>query len=415
MDKYDVIVVGGGIAGSAAAKRCAELGLKVVQLEKAKIPGTKNACGSAITATGVVYAPYVLDGPIEVKSPGSRVYYIHKNGKYCMFETGMGGYGMYTIHRTKFDPWHAQLACEAGSELRTATTVTDIIKDNDRIIGVATDKGEKILADVVIDAGGAHSIVARKAGLLGRRAGTDNVLYATAFVELPEKVVEERFRWLCEWFLTIGGSNYCLNWIFPMRDGVSVGVGGGYMTPGLNIRQQVREFLNEPIVKEKLEGGKIRSWGIRTDPEKLIEKTYAPGLLVTGHAAGFVQPFIGEGMAFAFMSGRYAADTAAEAVSSGDASEETLANYEKRWKSDPLFRTMRIYGQTLKDYLLKRPQEEIINTMIAASHWYASPVPFMLKDGVKENDMKKLERAAKLLIRLEVLGLPDVEAARTKG
>lgn len=415
MDKYDVIVVGGGIAGSAAAKRCAELGLKVVQLEKAKTPGTKNACGSAITATGVVYAPYVLDGPIEVKSPGSRVYYIHKNGKYCMFETGMGGYGMYTIHRTKFDPWHAQLACEAGSELKTATTVTDIIKDNDRIIGVATDKGEKILADVVIDAGGAHSIVARKAGLLGRRAGTDNVLYATAFVELPEKVVEERFRRLCEWYLTIGGSNYCLNWIFPMRDGVTVGVGGGYMTPGLNIRQQVREFLNEPIVKEKLEGGKIRSWGIRTDPEKLIEKTYAPGLLVTGHAAGFVQPFIGEGMAFAFMSSRYAADTAAEAVSSGDASEETLANYEKRWKSDPLFRTMRIYGQTLKDYLLKRPQEEIINTMIAASHWYASPVPFMLKDGVKENDMKKLERAAKLLIRLEVLGLPDVEAARTKG
>ena len=415
MDKYDVIVVGGGIAGSAAAKRCAELGLKVVQLEKAKTPGTKNACGSAITATGVVYAPYVLDGPIEVKSPGSRVYYIHKNGKYCMFETGMGGYGMYTIHRTKFDPWHAQLACEAGSELKTATTVTDIIKDNDRIIGVATDKVEKILADVVIDAGGAHSIVARKAGLLGRRAGTDNVLYATAFVELPEKVVEERFRRLCEWYLTIGGSNYCLNWIFPMRDGVTVGVGGGYMTPGLNIRQQVREFLNEPIVKEKLEGGKIRSWGIRTDPEKLIEKTYAPGLLVTGHAAGFVQPFIGEGMAFAFMSSRYAADTAAEAVSSGDASEETLANYEKRWKSDPLFRTMRIYGQTLKDYLLKRPQEEIINTMIAASHWYASPVPFMLKDGVKENDMKKLERAAKLLIRLEVLGLPDVEAARTKG
>lgn len=378
----------------------------MVQFEKASTPGTKNACGSAITATGMVYAPYLLEGPIEVKVTGSRVYYILRNNKYCMFETVMGGYGMYTIHRTKFDPWHAQQACNAGSELRTATTITDIIKEDDKVVGVTTDEGEKIFAEVVIDAGGAHSIVARKAGLLGRRTGTDNILYATAFVELPEKIVEERFKQLCEWYLTIGGSNYSFNWIFPMRDGVSVGVAGGYMTPKLNIRQQAQEFLNEPIIKEKLKGGKIKSWGIRTDPEKLIEKTYAPGLIVTGHAAGFVQPFIGEGMSFGLMSGRYAAETAAEAISSGDASEETLANYEARWKNDPLFKTMRIYGQTLKDYLLKRPQEEIINTMIAASHWYASPVPFMLKDGVKENDTKKLEKAAKLLIRLENLGIP---------
>jgi electron transfer flavoprotein-quinone oxidoreductase len=408
MDKYDVIVVGGGIAGSAAAKRCAELGLKVVQFEKASAPGTKNACGSAITATGAVYAPYLLEGPIEVKVTGSRVYYIQRNNKYCMFETVMGGVGMYTIHRTKFDPWHAQQACKAGSELRTATTITDIIKEDNQIVGVTTDKGEKIFAEVVIDSGGAHSIVARKAGLLGRRAGQDNILYATAFVELPEKVIQERFGQLCEWYLTIGGSSYGFNWIFPLRDGVSVGVAGGYITPKLNIRQQAQEFLNEPIIKEKLKGGKIKSWGIRTDPEKIIEKTYAPGLIVTGHAAGLVQPFIGEGMSFGLMSGRYAAETAAEAISSGDTSEETLVNYEAKWKNDPLFKTMRIYGQTLKDNFLKRPQEEIINTMIAASHWYASPVPFMLKDGVKENDTKKLEKAAKLLIRLENLGIPSL-------
>src|SRR3989304_8966580 len=106
-EKYDVAIVGAGCAGSAAAKKAAELGLKTIFFEKSKVPGTKNACGSNITLWAVTYAPYVLDGPIERITRGHRVYYVNPDGSYAMFENYANIDMMFGIHRHSFDAWHA--------------------------------------------------------------------------------------------------------------------------------------------------------------------------------------------------------------------------------------------------------------------------------------------------------------------
>lgn len=184
-----------------------------------------------------------------------------------------------------------------------------------------------------------------------------------------------------------------MNWAFPTNGGVHIGAGGGYMTPDLNVKETVWGFLNNPFIQKKLAGGEITYWGARCDPETIIDKTYAPGLLITGASAGFTQQLIGEGMAFAFMSGAFAAQTALEALKKGDASEEVLKGYEEKWKSDFVFTAALHTGELLRAMETKRSQTEVTQTMRSLGLWYAHAVPFLIEEAFDDKDMEKAGEA----------------------
>jgi electron transfer flavoprotein-quinone oxidoreductase len=408
-EKWDVIVVGAGCAGSAAAKKAAEKGLKTLLLEKGRTPGDRAVCGSAITVWGMSYAPYALKGPIERTPVGHRCYYIRKDGSFsCIEARGPNDVGpsLWCIRRDRFDPWHANLAVEAGATLRCSTTVMDIIRQGEKVTGVVTDKGEKLASGVVVDCGGNHSIVGRKAGLVGKRRGTDNVLYCRLDVELPERVINERIGDYAEWYLDekeeLGYKVH--SWIFPMKNSVMVG-GGGYMDGKLmNVNEYVKNLLKFPVVKKKLSGGKIRAWGAKCDPDLgLAEKLYADGLLLAGDAGGFVQPFVGEGMGFAFLSGAKAAEVAAEAISKGDTSEEALKKYDTRVRSDPVLSSWHRMGKEMKDLFLRWPQDAVVKKVCALSWWYTLPFPFLVTEGFKEKNFSKIKDAIEIAEGGEIL------------
>src|SRR5215475_6342394 len=143
----DVVVVGAGPAGSAAALAAARAGRSVVVIERGPFPGSKNMYG------GVVY-PRVLDGVLPrwwEEAPIQR--WVTRRATMVLTETqaltvdfrtaawGEPPYNGATAYRPEFDSWMAAHAEAAGADLVCSTTVTGLLRRGDgRVVGVRTDR-----------------------------------------------------------------------------------------------------------------------------------------------------------------------------------------------------------------------------------------------------------------------------------
>jgi electron transfer flavoprotein-quinone oxidoreductase len=367
----DVIVVGAGCAGPAAAKKAAELGLSVVLFEKALKPGVKNVSGTCINTAALMDSDlhYLMEGPVEREIREMRTYHINDQRTTVFHEIPHNGLILLSIRRDEFDAWHADQAAGAGAELRTGVSVVDIITDGDAVKGVITDTGDKVFAKVVIDAGGVNSIVGRKAGLIKRRSGTNMIEYVTVAVHLGREVIDKRFGDCIEYYLSPGIQNKTWPWIFPKGDVVTVGT-GGYMDENLitethpSVNTYMENFLNLPVVQEKLEGGTIAAWGLHLEYDEPLEERVKDGLILTGEAGGFVAPFLGEGMPEAFFTGIYAAEAAAMAIEAGDLSKEKLeSHFNERLEENIFMQAFFHVARVNKESMLSKTDREISEIM----------------------------------------------------
>jgi len=368
---YDVIVVGAGCAGPAAAKKAAELGLKTLLLEKAQVPGEKNVSGTCLNMAALIDPDlqYLMNGPVEREIKEMTTYMINNERTTMIKETPAKGVLLLSIRRDRFDAWHTKEAEKAGAEVKLATTVVDIIEEGGAVCGVVTSSGEKFYGKVIIDAGGVNSLVGRKAGLIPKRSGQHMILYVTVKVHLGEELVNERFGNSIYYFLAPGIQHKTWPWIFPKREVVTLGT-GGYMDADLisngvkNINDYMQNFLDLPIVREKLAGGEIVSWGLHLEYDDEIEQRVKAGLILTGEAGGNVIPFLGEGMPEAFFTGIYAAEAAAQAIQAGDVSRAKLEeHYLKRCEANLFLQGFRFVARKNKASVLSKSDEEIVDLM----------------------------------------------------
>ncbi|HKL30208.1 MAG TPA: FAD-dependent oxidoreductase, partial [Natrialbaceae archaeon] len=165
-DDFDAIVVGAGLAGSAAALTMAEEGLNPIVIERGQSPGTKNVFG------GVLFTPTIRelvdldDAPMERYVAEKRYGFLSENDETAL-SMRPGEWldephnDAYTVLRGDFDEWFAEQAEEAGATVITETTVTDVLRDDDgRVVGVDTDRPDgELRAPVVVLAEGANSLV----------------------------------------------------------------------------------------------------------------------------------------------------------------------------------------------------------------------------------------------------------------
>jgi flavin-dependent dehydrogenase len=272
---------------------------------------------------------------------------------------------LLSVRRDHFDAWHTVQARKAGSEVRLGTAVVDILSEGGRVCGVVTDRGERLAAKVVIDAGGVNSVVGRRAGLIPKRSGTDMILYVTAAVELGRKRIDQRFGDAIEYYLGPGLQHKTWPWIFPKRDVVTLGT-GGYMDAELlgdgfpSVETYMRNFLAQPIVARKLEGGKIAAWGLHLEFDSTLPQTVGDGLILTGEAGGFVAPFLGQGMPEAFFTGIYAAEAAAKAIAAGDLSRAALEpHYRERLEANTFYQVFHFIAAQNKASILTKSDEEL--------------------------------------------------------
>ncbi|EQD26400.1 electron-transferring-flavoprotein dehydrogenase, partial [mine drainage metagenome] len=104
-------------------------------------------------------------------------------------------YNRYTIIRAQFDKWFSKKVQEAGALLICETTVSNLLLDKNRVIGIQTDReGGAIYADIVILADGVNSLLAKKAGFHPELNAKDVALAVKEIHFLPQNIIEERFN-----------------------------------------------------------------------------------------------------------------------------------------------------------------------------------------------------------------------------
>ncbi len=377
---YDVIVVGAGPAGSIAAHDCAREGLKTLLLEKFSLPRNKP-CGGAVMFRGL----HMLNGQVPRSLVEQRIHglrFLLSNGDSAEFKSDkMLG---ITVFRDRFDEFLARRAARAGAELQEKARAAGVSLSREGV-AVQLSDGREFTSQFVIGADGANSTVAKCTGLRPERkdlnrmglgmesdfhVGEDGVLNATGgdpsiLLLVP---VENQVSY---------------GWVFPKKEHLSVGIAGVAIH-----MQRLRPIFDtfvarmETLLGVGLKPAKRRAHFLGADG--VTSKNVTTRVILVGDAAGFVDPMMGEGIAYAMRSGMYAAKVITNALENNRTDEEYLEWYQRLCSKEfrANFRMAEwagLRGTSFTEFVLSRasghPLASEILTMLARGEIGYSEIP----------------------------------------
>ncbi|MFM1864636.1 MAG: hypothetical protein RL677_416, partial [Actinomycetota bacterium] len=340
MSDADVIVVGAGPSGSTTSYYLAQQGLKVLLLEKTKFPREK-VCGDGLTPRSV---KQLLDLGIEpteangwIKNKGLRI--IAGKHRLELNWPELESFPNYGLVRTRqdFDEILAQRAKAAGADLREETRVLGPIRDEKtgRVIGVnaKTKQGNMSFhAPFVVAADGVSARMALALGLQRREDRPMGVAVRT-YYKSPRTNDDFMESWLELWDGDKLLPGY--GWIFGVGDGTSnVGLGILDSSPAfqsIDYKELLKKWLEQTPLewgyRDENMVGEIRGAALPMGFNR--QPFYTQGLVLVGDSGGMVNPFNGEGIAYAMESGKVAAEVIAEAAKANNefAREKILHQY----------------------------------------------------------------------------------------
>jgi flavin-dependent dehydrogenase len=384
----DVVVVGTGPAGAATAVLLAEQGFKVVALDRARFPRPR-VCGEYVSPEAVRVLDRLgvlktLESAEAVPLHGMRI--TAPDGAVLVGSyRAIGSWRPYCGHalavpRLVLDAVLADRVRALPIDFREETRVSDLVMDGDRVAGVravdAAGREHVLRAPLVVAADGRASVVAERLGCRSphplRRMALATYVTGLAgcrdrgeiFVDPPDYAI--------------------LNPVAPDRANLSVVVPLAHARPW---SRRLGDFLDArvrqmPHLARRLAGAAredVRAMGplaYRVRPPR------AGGVLLVGDAAGFYDPFTGEGIFAALRGAELAAETAGHALRSGDCSAAALARYgrarraafrDKTWVTRALQQVIgRRWAANLAGRVLAR-RPELLDTLLGVIGDYVPP------------------------------------------
>ena len=324
---FDLVIVGGGPAGSSAAFTAAKKGIKVALIEK------ENSIAETVRTSGVTWIQNIEEFgiPQNCYNPIRNFSFCSPNNEVTISDS-IPRAAVLDVRKTY--RWLAEQAENQGVEVFLKVNIKEVIKnETGDIIGVkgTGPDGEIIFnSKVVIDATGFNSTVCKAMGFVTqwKRFG------AGAEYEAKVEHVESDTWWL------MVGQEYSpagYAWIFPLGDNIArIGVGVGKPESEVDPTLRLKELL-----KTKL--GPIKNLGEITPIEfhyglipndGLSRSTVFNNLILVGDSAGQANPLVLEGIRYAIKFGRVAGEVAANAISAGNTNKDSLYPYEEIWRKE---------------------------------------------------------------------------------
>ena len=314
---YDALIVGAGPAGNIAALDLAKRGFSVAVLDYRERIGDK-------LCTGVIGKECAERFPVQpelvyrrasaatIHSPRGRAFRVERTDTQALI-----------VDRVGYVNSIASEAIRHGAEYRLGWRVGDISasRTDARLTASRNGSSDTLRGRVVMVASGfgsplVNSVCPARLDTRGRLVGSQMEVFVSGVSET-------------EVYVGDGIAPGSFGWLVPTVESRGLlGIMSNDKSPGF------LERLRDKLISEgKILGAAspIRRWGI---PIRPLSRTYAERTLALGDAAGFAKPTTGGGIYYAMLSGAIAADVVADALKSGDFSEDALSAYEDRWKAE---------------------------------------------------------------------------------
>ncbi len=322
--EYDVVIVGMGPGGSAAAKACAEKGLKVLGVEKRQEIGCPKRCGEGLSKNALKRMGLRFDSKWVCQViKGATVY--APNGKYIRIDyKGPEG---WVIERKIFDKELAKQAARSGAKILAKAEVIEIFREGKILKVRIVFQHEKfdVKTKILIASDGVESTISRMMGL-DTTIKLIDVASAAQFEMANVKIDPNRIELYFGNEIAPGG----YFWVFPKgKDSANVGIGVRKPFSKDIAYNYLKRFVESRPNLKKGSVIEVNSGGVPVGG--LLENMVADNFMVVGDAAHQVNAIHGGGISEAYIGGKIAGEVAVKSIKKGDYSKKVLEEYNKKW------------------------------------------------------------------------------------
>jgi len=339
---FDVIVVGAGPAGAAAARFLADAGARVALVDAARFPRAKP-CAGWLNARAVEQFPFLDAARRRVAAAPFRRLIFHSPDLAQTARFSSRSHLGYIVRRDRFDAQLVRAAKAAGAVCLLGRRV-EAVECGERSVTVVLARGRRVVGRILVGADGVHSTVARLTGLRPRWADDQLVQCLTKDVRLTPRERADGFGGGGEIHVAFGfggASGYA--WAFPGKDYASVGVGARSPKPGA-LADLYRRWVAGMQERGHLPAGRglDSPVGAAVPAGSAIEFENHVGkrTLLVGDAGGFASAASGEGIYPGVRSAAIASQSILAALAAdtsktrGVTCQDTLMTFRTLWRQD---------------------------------------------------------------------------------